>query len=150
MKQERQTRFVKPAEAEQKWYVIDATNVVLGRLASKVARIIRGKEKASFTPNMDAGDFVIVTNAGKVKLTGKRPETKTYHHYSGYPGGLKERKFKELVVSRPEQIIETAVWGMLPKNRLGKKLIKKLKVYSGDNHPHTAQQPKALSVKESV
>lgn len=150
MKQEKQTRFVKPAEADRKWFVIDATDIVLGRLASKVARIIRGKEKAAFTPNMDAGDFVIVTNAGKVKLTGKRPETKTYHHYSGYPGGLKARKFKDLIVNKPEEVIETAVWGMLPKNRLGKKLIKKLKVYGGSEHPHTAQQPTTISMKAGV
>lgn len=146
MKQEKLTRFIKKEDADQKWFVVDATDMVLGRLASKVARVIRGKDKAIFTPNMDTGDFVIVLNAEKVKVTGKREELKNYYHHTGYPGGLKTRSFSELIVKKPEYIIEAAVHGMLPKNRLGRKLVKKLKVYRGNEHPHTAQQPEVLSV----
>lgn len=146
MKQEKLTRFIKSEDANQKWYVVDATDLVLGRLASKVARVIRGKEKAEFTPNMDAGDFVIVINAEKVKVTGKRETLKTYSHHSGYPGGLKTRSFQDLIVNKPEYVIESAVQGMLPKTRLGRKLVKKLKVYRGAQHPHSAQKPEVLSL----
>lgn len=146
MKQEKLTKFIKSEDAEKKWYLIDAKDQVLGRLATKVARIIRGKEKPEFTPNMDAGDFVIVINADKVKVTGKRDELKEYKHYSGYPGGLKSKSFAELKQKNPEFIIENAVKGMLPKNRLGRKLIKKLKVYSGEQHNHQAQKPELLSL----
>ncbi|GAB6283187.1 MAG: 50S ribosomal protein L13 [Ignavibacterium sp.] len=146
MKQEKLTKFIKSEDAEKKWYLIDAKDQVLGRLASKVARIIRGKEKSEFTPNMDTGDFVIVINADKVKVTGKRDELKEYKHYSGYPGGLKSKSFTELMQKNPEFIIENAVKGMLPKNRLGKKLIKKLKVYSGEQHNHQAQKPELLNL----
>ncbi|MDP2304024.1 MAG: 50S ribosomal protein L13 [Ignavibacteria bacterium] len=146
MKQEKLTRFIKSEDANQKWYVVDATDLVLGRLASKVARVIRGKEKAEFTPNMDAGDFVIVINAEKVKVTGKRETLKTYSHHSGYPGGLKTRSFQDLIVNKPEYVIESAVQGMLPKTRLGRKLVKKLKVYRGGQHPHSAQKPEVLSL----
>jgi large subunit ribosomal protein L13 len=118
---------------------------VLGRLATKVASIIRGKTKPTFTPNSDTGDFVVVINADKVKVTGKREFLKTYAHYSGYPGGLKIRSYEELMAKKPEFIIQSAVKGMLPKNRLGNKLIKKLKVYSGSEHPHKAQKPEAIS-----
>ncbi|HRI47605.1 MAG: 50S ribosomal protein L13 [Ignavibacteriaceae bacterium] len=140
------TRFIKSEDANHKWYVVDATDLVLGRLASKVARVIRGKEKAVFTPNMDAGDFVIVINAEKVKVTGKRETLKTYSHHSGYPGGLKTRSFQDLIVNKPEYVIESAVQGMLPKTRLGRKLVKKLKVYRGAQHPHSAQKPEVLSL----
>jgi large subunit ribosomal protein L13 len=146
VKQEKLTRFIKSEDANQKWYVLDATDLVLGRLATKVARVIRGKEKAVFTPNMDAGDFVIVINAEKVKVTGKRETLKTYSHHSGYPGGLKTRSFQDLIVNKPEFVIESAVQGMLPKTRLGRKLVKKLKVYRGAQHPHSAQKPEVLSL----
>lgn len=146
MKQEKLTRFIKTEDADRKWYVVDADGQVLGRLASKVASIIRGKNKAVFTPNMDTGDFVVVINASKVKMTGKREQLKTYSHHSGYPGGLKTRTFEQLMAAKPEMVIESAVHGMLPKTRLGRKLQKKLKVYSGQEHPHTAQQPETLSL----
>ncbi|MFA3782709.1 50S ribosomal protein L13 [Melioribacteraceae bacterium 4301-Me] len=145
MKRERLTKFIKQEDAAQKWYLVDAKDQVLGRLAANVAKIIRGKHKPIFTPNMDTGDFVIVVNADKIRVTGKREELKTYFSYSGYPGGAKVRRFSELLEKKPEYIVWHAVKGMLPKNRLGRKLIKKLKVYSGENHPHIAQKPEALS-----
>ena len=146
MKQEKLTRFISTGDADRKWYVVDAKDQVLGRLAAKVARVIRGKEKPIFSPNADTGDFVIVINAEKVQLTGKRETQKTYFRYSGYPGGAKVKSYLELKNKNPQFIIEHAVKGMLPKNRLGKKLIKKLKVYSGENHPHQAQKPELLSI----
>lgn len=146
MKQEKITRFIKTEDADRKWHVIDAENMVLGRLATKAATVIRGKHKPIFTPNMDTGDFVIVINADKVKLTGKREQLKTYFTHSMYPGGVKVKSFTELMEKKPEYVITQAVKGMLPKNRLGRKLIKKLKVYSGNVHPHAAQQPQALSL----
>ncbi|GBD90842.1 50S ribosomal protein L13 [bacterium BMS3Abin04] len=145
MKQEKMTRFIKTEDADRKWYIVDANDQVLGRLASNIATIIRGKHKPIFTPNMDTGDFVIVINAEKVKLTGKRAFDKTYFSHSGYPGGVKTITITEMLQNKPEFVIENAVKGMLPKKRLGRKLIKKLKVYAGDNHPHTAQQPETLS-----
>jgi len=146
VKQERITRFIKPEDANRKWYVIDAKDLVLGRLATRVASVIRGKHKPVFTPNMDAGDFVIVVNADKVKMTGKRELQKTYFSHSGYPGGVRIRTFSEMMTKHPERVIEIAVKGMLPKNRLGRKLIKKLKVYAGEEHPHAAQNPETLSL----
>ena len=146
MKQEKITRFIKTEDADRKWHVIDAENLVLGRLAAKAATVIRGKHKPIFTPNTDTGDFVIVINADKVKLTGKREQMKTYFTHSMYPGGQKIKTFYELIDKKPEYVITQAVKGMLPKNRLGRKLIKKLKVYAGTKHPHTAQQPEALSL----
>jgi large subunit ribosomal protein L13 len=148
VKQEKLTKFIKTEDADRKWYLVDAKDQVLGRLATKVARIIRGKNKAVFTPNMDTGDFVVVINAEKVKVTGKREFLKTYSHHSGYPGGLKTRSLNELLSKKPEYIIESAVRGMLPKNRLGNRLIKKLKVYAGGNHPHSAQKPEAINLTE--
>jgi len=145
VKQEKQTRFIKTEEADRKWYLVDAKDQVLGRLASKVARIIRGKDKPIFTPNTDTGDFVVIINAEQVKVTGKREVLKTYTHHSGYPGGLKVKSFTELMAKKPEYVIEHAVQGMLPKNRLGRKLIKKLKVYHGNLHPHAAQKPEPIS-----
>ena len=145
MKQEKITRFVKAEDADRKWYVVDAKDQVLGRLASQIARVIRGKNKAVFTPNMDAGDFVVVVNADKVKMTGKRELQKEYFNHSGYPGGVRIRSYAEVMSKNPEEVVEKAVRGMLPKTRLGKKLIKKLKVYSGENHPHAAQKPEPLS-----
>jgi large subunit ribosomal protein L13 len=146
LKQEKITRFIKTEDADRKWHVIDANDVVLGRLAAKAATIIRGKHKPIFTPNMDTGDFVIVVNAEKIKLTGKREQMKTYFTHSMYPGGVKVKTFNELINQKPEYVITHAVKGMLPKNRLGRKLIKKLKVYAGSEHPHSAQKPEALSL----
>ncbi len=146
MKQEKMTKFIKTEDANHDWYVVDAKGKVLGRLATEIARVIRGKHKAIFTPNMDTGDFVVVINADKVVLTGKRELQKTYFHHTQYPGGVKTETFAEVMQKHPERVIENAVKGMLPKNRLGRKLIKKLKVYAGENHPHAAQQPKSLSL----
>lgn len=145
MKQEKLTKFIKTEDANRKWYVVDAENQVLGRLAAKVAGVIRGKNKVIFTPNMDTGDFVIVVNADKVKMTGKREQQKTYFSHSGYPGGVTNTSFVEMKEKKPEYIITHAVKGMLPKNRLGRQLIRKLKVYTGSEHPHKAQQPETLS-----
>jgi len=146
VKQEKMTKFIKTEDADRKWYVVDATDKILGRLASEIAKIIRGKNKPIFTPNTDTGDFVIVLNADKVKLTGKRESQKVYIHHSGYPGGIKTESFSEVKTKHPERIVEHAVRGMLPKTRLGKQLIKKLKVYVGNEHPHTAQKPENLSL----
>lgn len=140
------TRFVKSSEANKKWYLVDAKNQTLGRLASKIAAIIRGKNKPTFTPNADTGDFVIVVNADKVKVTGKRATMKEYYHNSGYPGGAKFRNIQTILAKKPEFIIEHAVKGMLPKNRLGKRLFHKLKVYAGENHPHAAQKPEVIQL----
>jgi len=148
VKQEKITKFIKSEDADKKWYLVDAKDQVLGRLASEIAKVIRGKNKAIFTPNADTGDFVIVINADQVKVTGKRGLLKTYSHHSGYPGGLKTKSFEEILTKKPEFIIESAVRGMLPKTRLGNKLIKKLKVYAGQNHPHIAQRPEQLNLME--
>ncbi len=146
MKQEKMTKFIKSSDVEKKWYVVDAKDQVLGRLASKIAAILRGKHKPVFTPNMDNGDYVIVINADKVRLTGKREELKTYIRYTGYPGGQRITSFKEMMAKKPEFVIYHAVKGMLPKNRLGRKIIKNLKIYAGENHPHAAQKPEPLSL----
>ena len=146
MKAERITRSIKTEDVKHKWYLVDAKDQVLGRLATKVARIIRGKNKAIFTPHTDTGDFVVVINADKVRMTGKRESLKTYSKHSMYPGGLKVRSFAEVMAKKPEFVVENAVKGMLPKTRLGKKLFTKLKVYAGESHPHTAQKPEALSL----
>ena len=138
------TQFAKKDEIERKWYVVDAKDAVLGRLATKIATYIRGKNKPIFTPNVDTGDFVIVINADKVRLTGKKLTDKVYYHHSGYVGGIKAQTAKELFEKKPEEIIEKAVWGMLPKNKLGRAMIKKLKVYRGSEHPHKAQTPEIL------
>jgi large subunit ribosomal protein L13 len=140
------TKFIRTEDVDKKWYVIDAEDMVLGRLAAKVARVIRGKEKPIFTPNMDTGDFVIVINAKKVVLTGKRELQKTYFSHSGYPGGVRIRTFQEMKEKNPSFIIENAVKGMLPKTKLGKKIFKHLKVYAGAEHPHTAQRPETISL----
>lgn len=126
-------------EIKREWQVVDATGQVLGRLASQVARLLMGKHKSIYTPHLDAGDYVIVLNAAKVKVTGKKGEQKIYYRHSGYPGGLRELSFQELFSKRPTRVIEIAVKGMLPKNRLGKAMFKKLKVYSGNEHPHRVQ-----------
>lgn len=131
---------------EQKWFVIDAADQRLGRLASEIAKILRGKNKAIFTPHMDTGDFAIVINAEKVIVTGKKPKQKLYRRHSGRPGGMKTETFEQLQHRLPERIIETAVKGMLPKNSLGRQLFTKLKVYSGSVHPHQAQKPEELKI----
>jgi len=148
VKQEKMTHFVSTEEADQKWFLVDAKDQVLGRLATRVACIIRGKNKPEFTPNADTGDFVVIINADQIKLTGKRGILKNYLHHSGYPGGLKTRNITKVRVAKPEFIVENAVYGMLPKTRLGAKLKKKLKVYAGENHPHVAQKPELISLSE--
>lgn len=130
--------------SDRKWYLVDASQYILGRLASNVAQILRGKNSPSFAPHQDIGDFVIVINADKVRLTGKKADQKIYFQHSGYPGGGKEIPFKRMQAKKPEYIIEHAVRLMLPKNALGRKMIKKLKVYAGENHPHEAQQPETI------
>jgi len=139
------TYIPKANEIERKWYVVDANGLVLGRLATKIATVLRGKNKPQFTPHLDVGDFVVVVNADKVRLTGKKADIKTYSHYTGYPGGLKQEVFSDVQRRHPERIIEWAVWGMLPHSRLGKQQIKKLKVYRGEAHPHQAQKPENLN-----
>ena len=138
------TQFAKKSDIDRKWYVVDAKDAVLGKLATKVAVYLRGKNKPVFTPNADTGDFIIVINAEKIRLTGNKVTDKVYYHHSGYIGGIKAKTAKELLEQKPEQIIEKAVWGMLPKNKLGRMMIKKLKVYRGNEHPHQAQTPEIL------
>ena len=133
--------IAKPAEVERKWYVIDAEDKTLGKIASEVASILRGKKKPIYTPHVDTGDYVIVINAEKVRVTGKKEEQKIYKSHSGYPGGLKETTLRELRAKKPEEIIRHAVKGMMPKGKLGRQMFKKLKVYAGPEHPHTAQNP---------
>jgi len=138
--------MAKKEDVQKNWYLVDAENKVLGRLASELARILRGKNKPTFTPHVDTGDYIIVINADKVNLTGKKWKEKVYYRHSGYPGGIKSISAENLKAKRPEDLIRLAVKGMLPKNRLGRKLFKKLKVYAGDEHPHQAQQPKHIEI----
>jgi ribosomal protein L13, bacterial type len=138
----------KAADVERQWYVIDATGVVLGRLASQIATLLRGKHKPIFAPHVDTGDFVIVVNADKVVLTGKKLEQKKAYRHSGYPGGLRAMSYSELMQKRPERVVEKAVRGMLPKNSLGRKMAKKLKVYAGPDHPHQAQKPVPFEIAQ--
>lgn len=142
------TFSAKAAEVEREWWVVDAEGETLGRLATRIASILRGKHKPIFTPNVDTGDFVIVVNADKVAVTGAKLDQKIYYRHSGYPGGLKERTLREQLQRAPERVIETAVRGMLPKNKLGRAMFRKLKVYAGPTHPHQAQQPKPLAIEE--
>ena len=137
------TYVAKPGEFEQKWHLIDARGQVLGRLASEVAKILRGKDKPIFTPHVDTGDYVVIVNAANVRLTGKKLDDKIYYHHTGYPGGIKSITAAELMEKNPEELINTAVKGMLPKNKLGRKLLKKLKIYPGAEHQNQAQQPVA-------
>ena len=132
---------------DRKWYIVDATGQTLGRLASQVASVLRGKNKPQFTPFMDMGDFVIIVNADKVKLTGKKLDQKVYSTHTGQPGGLKETKYRQMMQTKPELVVKTAIKGMLPKNSLGRDMIKKLKVYAGGEHSHQAQQPEVLEIK---
>ncbi|MBD3383569.1 50S ribosomal protein L13 [candidate division KSB1 bacterium] len=136
----------KIGDIEKKWYVIDAEGQVLGRLASKVATILRGKHKPIWAPHMDVGDFVIVVNADKIRLTGRKAEQKVYYRHSRYPGGLKSIQYDRAMAKRPEFVLEQAVKGMLPHNKLGRQMLKKLKLYASPDHPHTAQQPEKLEL----
>ncbi|MDJ0754232.1 MAG: 50S ribosomal protein L13 [Ardenticatenaceae bacterium] len=138
------TFVTKPADVARDWVVVDATDKTLGRLASQIATILRGKHKPSFSPAVDCGDYVIVVNAEKIAVTGRRMEQKKYYRHSNYPGGLTETSLRDMLVKHPDRPIRFAVKGMLPKNRLGRKMMRKLKVYAGPDHPHQAQQPKAL------
>ena len=138
--------IAKPAEVERKWYVVDADGKTLGRLASEVASVLRGKNKPTFTPHVDCGDYVIVINAEKVAVTGKKRAEKIYKKHTGYPGGLREITFDKLQQKKPEEIIRHAVKGMLPDGALGRQMFKKLKVYAGAEHPHTAQKPETLEI----
>lgn len=140
------TYSAKETEIDKKWFIVDAEGKVLGRMATRIADILRGKNKSIFTPHVDTGDFVVVVNAEKVKLTGKKLTGKVYYRHSGYPGGLKSASAKKIKEESPEELIRLAVKGMLPKNKLGSRLIKKLKIYSGKDHPHQAQQPQPLEV----
>jgi large subunit ribosomal protein L13 len=140
------TVFANAATARRDWYVVDATGKTLGRLASELARRLRGKHKASYTPNCDTGDYIIVLNAGKVHVTGRKLTDKLYHHHTGYMGGLKTTSLEKLLQKHPQRAIQFAVKGMLPKNPLGRKMFKKLHVFKGGEHPHSAQQPKVLEI----
>ena len=131
----------KKDEIERKWWLIDADGKILGRLATEISVLLRGKRKATFAPFIDAGDFVVVINAEKLQLTGRKLEQKKYYSHTGYPGGIKEKTLNELMDTNPEEVLRKAVWGMIPKNKLGRKIHKKLKVYRGPNHPHSAQNP---------
>ncbi|HDH87662.1 MAG: 50S ribosomal protein L13 [Deltaproteobacteria bacterium] len=140
------TFVAKEHEIEKKWYLIDAKEKVLGRLASEIARILRGKNKPIFTPHMDAGDYIVVINADKIILTGRKIEKKIYYHHSGYVGGLKKTTAKEMLLKKPENLIKFAVKGMLPKNSLGRRQLTKLKIYAGQDYPHQAQLPEKLEI----
>ncbi|MDG2051013.1 MAG: 50S ribosomal protein L13 [Myxococcota bacterium] len=143
----RATRSIRAEDVERRWFVVDATDLVLGRLATRVATILRGKHRATFTPHVDTGEYVIVVNADKVKLTGRKREQKTYYRHTGYPGGIKSITADKLLASaHSDRVVHDAIRGMLPKNALGRKMLEKLKVYAGPDHPHTAQKPEELSL----
>lgn len=139
------TFMASPSTIERKWYVVDAANMTLGRLASEVAKVLRGKNKAIFTPHMDTGDFVIVVNADKVKVTGRKLDQKIYYRHSGYVGGMKETTLREMMAKKPERVVELAVKGMLPRGPLGRQMYTKLHVYAGPDHKHAAQKPEVLT-----
>lgn len=139
------TFMASPATINRKWYVVDATDMTLGRLASEVAKVLRGKNKPIFTPHMDCGDFVIITNAEKIKVTGKKMDQKIYYRHSEYVGGMKETTLREKLAKKPEEVVELAVKGMLPKGTLGRQMYTKLHVYAGAEHPHAAQKPEVLT-----
>jgi large subunit ribosomal protein L13 len=147
MEEPLKTYYAKSGEVEREWLVVDATDIPLGRLASEVASIVKGKRKPQYTPHIDTGDFVIVVNASKVKLTGNKLASKMKYRHSGFPGGLKETPIAEMLAKRPERVIEGAVKGMLPKNTLGRAMGKKLKVYGGSEHPHQAQNPRQITLE---
>ena len=141
-----ENRQRKKEEVSRKWYVVDASEKTLGRLSTEIANRLRGKHKASFTPHVDTGDYIIVVNAEKVRVTGRKTTDKTYYHHTGFPGGIKSITFDKLIDKAPERVIETAVKGMMPKNKLSRAMLTKLKVYAGSNHPHAAQQPEVLEL----
>ncbi len=140
------TISAKPETVKRDWYVVDATNKTLGRLSTEIARRLRGKHKAEYTPHVDTGDYIVVVNADKVRVTGNKAKDKMYYRHTGYPGGLKEMSFEKLIDHKPEQVIELAVKGMMPRNPLGRAMLSKLKVYASSEHPHTAQQPIELNL----
>ncbi len=140
------TYSAKPETVERDWYIVDAENKTLGRLSTEIARRLRGKHKPEYTPHVDTGDYIVVINAEKVYVSGNKRTDKMYHHHTGYVGNLKSISFEKLIERAPERVIETAVKGMLPKNPLGRAMYKKMKVYAGSEHPHTAQQPKTLKI----
>jgi large subunit ribosomal protein L13 len=144
------TFTAKKEEIKREWFVVDATGQTLGRLASTIAPILRGKHKPTYTPHLDCGDFVIVLNADKVQVTGRKMDQKFYYRHSGYPGGIKQISLRDQLNRHPERVIQAAVKGMLPKNKLGRQMIKKLKIYAGDEHPHQAQQPELLKLQEKM
>jgi large subunit ribosomal protein L13 len=139
--------MARPLEVERRWYVVDAEGQTLGRLATEIARLLRGKNKPQYTPHVDTGDFVVVVNAEKVVVTGKKAEQKVYRRHSGYPGGLKETSYEQMMERRPTEILRRAVKGMMPKNRLARQQLRKLKIYAGPEHPHAAQNPQPYEVR---
>ncbi|RMF13776.1 MAG: 50S ribosomal protein L13 [Candidatus Dadabacteria bacterium] len=145
MKPSNPTPMIPPTAVERKWYVVDATDQTLGRLASRIAAVVRGKNKPEFAPHWDNGDFVVVINAEKVRLTGRKWQQKRYWRHTGYPGGIRSRTAEEMRDHKPEFLLQAAIRGMLPKNRLGRKLLKKVRIYAGPDHPHVAQNPEPLS-----
>jgi large subunit ribosomal protein L13 len=140
------TYTAKTDEVERKWYVVDATDKTLGRFATEVATLLRGKHKPQYTPHTDTGDFVVVVNAEKIKVTGAKALKKEYYHNTQYPGGARFEKYRDVIATKPERIVENAVWGMIPHNNLGRKIFLKLKVYAGAGHPHVAQNPQAYQI----
>ena len=141
------TFVAKPSNRQRDWYVVDASGKTLGRLATQIADVLRGKRKPAYTPHIDTGDFVIVVNASRITVTGNKRADKLYHRHSGYPGGLRTRTFEQMITLRPEEVIRLAVKGMMPRNRLARKQLTKLKVYGGPEHPHTAQQPREMELR---
>ena len=139
--------MARPLEVERRWYVVDAEGKTLGRLSTEIARVLRGKHKAQYTPHVDVGDFVVVVNAEKVAVTGNKRQEKRYYRHSGYPGGIRSRTLQEMLDRRPEEVIRLAVKGMLPRNRLGRAQLRKLKIYAGPEHPHEAQAPQPLTLE---
>ena len=140
------TYSAKPETVKREWFVVDASDKVLGRLASEIAHRLRGKHKPEYTPHVDTGDYIVVVNAEKVAVTGNKANAKKYYRHTGYPGGIKETSYREMIENHPERVIEKAVKGMLPRNKLGRAMFSKLKVYAGENHRHEAQQPKPLEI----
>ena len=139
--------MARPLEVERKWYVVDAEGKHLGRLATEIVRVLRGKNKPQYTPHVDVGDFVVVVNADKVAVTGRKAEQRVYRRHSGYPGGMKETSYEQMLARKPAEVLRKAVYGMMPKTRLARKQFKKLKIYAGPEHPHAAQDPQTLEVK---
>jgi large subunit ribosomal protein L13 len=139
----------KASEIQRDWYVVDATNQTLGRFSTQIATLLRGKHKPTYTPSIDGGDFVVVVNCEKIRIAGRKADQKIYYHHTGYPGGMKETPYKMMLAKHPDRILRSAVKGMLPKNRIGRRLLVKLRIYAGPDHPHAAQQPKAWNPRYS-